>query len=315
MVEVVRGDVVEWLLQGDPAIRWQTLRDLQQTPEAIWQAERRRTLGEGWGAQFLAQQAPDGTWGGGIYSPKWISTTYTLLNLIALGIPREHGPARKGAGLVLDGMYGATRDTVFYQRLKNADRCLVGMALQIAVYFGVEDGRVDALVENLLGAMMPDGGWNCRHLKEPATHHSSFHTTLNVLEGLREWLELTPQHALRADVLGAEKKALELLLAHRLYRSDKTGEVIEPRFALLSHPHYWHYDVMRGLDYFARADAGRDERLADAIGLLLAGRRPDGCWRIQYRYAAKVYFHMERMGAPSRWNTLRALRVLRWWQN
>ena len=312
---------IEWLLAGDPAIRWQTLRDLQDAPPAVWGAEQRRTLEEGWGAQLLAEQAPDGRWGGGIYSPKWISTTYTLLSLCAIGIPGNHAPAQRAAALVLDEEIGATLDDKFMRKLAAYDRCIVGMDLQLAAYFGIRDARLDALVENLLTEMMPDGAWNCRRHRQPEPHHSSFHTTFNVLEGLRTWLETlesgdaVPQHPLRNDVLAAERRALEFMLEHRLFKSDKTGAVINDKFTLLSHPHHWHYDFFRGLAYFARANAPRDPRLEDAIALLQAQRRADGTWPIQHRYSGKVFFHMEKMGGPSRWNTLRALRVLRWWES
>ena len=309
------NDLVDWLLAGDPAIRWQTLRDLQGAPPAAWQAEQRRTLEEGWGAQLLALQAPDGRWGGGIYSPKWISTTYTLLTLCAIGIPHDHAPAQRAAALVLEEELGPTRDDKFMRKLSAYDRCIVGMDLQLAAYFGVRDARLDALVENLLTEIMPDGAWNCRRHHQPEPHHSSFHTTFNVLEGLRTWLETTPQHPLRDDVLAAEHRALELMLEHRLFKSDKSGAVINDKFTLLSHPHHWHYDILRGLAYFARANAPQDARLEDAIALLGAQRRADGTWAIQHRYSGKVFFHMEKMGGPSRWNTLRALRVLRWWES
>ncbi len=310
------NELAVWLLAGDPAIRWQTLRDLQDAPPEAWQAEQRRTLQEGWGAQLLAQQAPDGRWGGGIYSPKWISTTYTLLTLCAIGIPHDHAPAQRAAALVLDEELGPKRDDKFMRKLAAFDRCIVGMDLQLAAYFGIGDARLDALVENLLTEMMPDGGWNCRRHRRPEPHHSSFHTTFNVLEGLRTWLESTeagPQHPLRNDVLAAEHRALEFMLEHRLFKSDKTGAVINDKFTLLSYPPHWHYDVLRGLAYFARAHAPQDERLEDAMALLQARRRADGTWPIQHKYSGKVFFTMEKMGGPSRWNTLRALRVLRWW--
>jgi hypothetical protein len=305
--------VVDWLLDGDPAIRWQVMRDLQGAPARRWQAERRRTLEEGWGARLLALQAPDGSWGGGIYSPKWTSTTYTLLMLCAIGIPRDHAPAQTGAALVLDTMLGPKRDDAFMRKLVECDRCIVGMNLQLAAYFGLADARVDAIVENLLAERMPDGAWNCRRHRKPYPHHSSFHTTFNVLEGLREWLEATPKHPLRNDVLAAERRALELLLEHHLFKSDKTGKIIRDKFVVLSYPHRWHYDAFRGLCYFARAKAPHDPRLQDAIDLLIS-RRADGMWPVEYTYSGKVFFSMEKTGGPSRWNTLRALRVLQWWE-
>ncbi|MBW7884125.1 MAG: hypothetical protein H3C34_16080 [Caldilineaceae bacterium] len=306
-------ELIPWLLDGDPAIRWQTMRDLQHAPEKEWRAEQRRTLSEGWGAQLLALQAPDGSWGGGIYSPKWTSTTYTLLTLCAIGIPHDHPPAQRGAALVLDKQLGRARDDLFMRNLAACDRCIVGMDLMIAAYFGVRDGRMDAMVENLLGEIMPDGAWNCRRGREPEPHHSSFHTTFNVLEGLQVWLETTPQHPLRNDVLDAEQRALEFTLEHRLFKSDKTGKVINHRFTMLSFPHRWYYNILRGLAHFASANWPYDERMEDAIALLKSRRRSDGTWPVQHKYSGRVYFDMEKTGGPSRWNTLRALRVLQWW--
>ena len=310
-----QNGLIPWLMDGDPAIRWQTMRDLQGAPAKRWQAEQRRTLSEGWGAQLLALQAPDGSWGGGIYSPKWISTTYTLLTLCAIGVPRDHQPAQRAAALVLDKQLGPSHNEVFMRNLAACDRCIVGMDLLIAAYFGVRDARMDALVENLLSERMPDEAWNCRRLRKPTPHHSSFHTTFNVLEGLREWLETTPEHALRNDVLEAEKRALEFVLEHRLFKSDKTGEIIHHNFTLLSYPHRWYYNVLRGLEYFARVNAPHDERLQDAIELLNSRRTADGKWPVQHKYPGKIFFYMEKVGKPSRWNTLRALRVLQWWES
>jgi len=312
------SEIITWLLQGDPAIRWQTMRDLLGAPADEWQAEQQRTLDSGWGARFLSLQDADGKWGGGIYSPKWISTTYTLLTLCAFGIPRDCPAAQRGAKLVIDTLLGEQCGESFDRKLAGCDRCIVGMVLQIAVYFGIADARIDAIVDNLLQELMPDCGWNCRRHSRPKPHHSSFHTTLNVLEGLREYIERyaseADQSKRRAEVLLAEQNALELLLQHRLYKSDKTGEIIHPKFTLLSYPPRWHYDVLRGLDYFARVNAPRDERLQDAIDLLYSKRADDGRWRLEYSYKSKIFFTLETEGKPSRWNTLRALRILRWWE-
>lgn len=306
---------IAWLMGGDPAIRWRTLRDLEDAPSERWQAERRLTLAEGWGARLLGLQSADGSWGGGIYSPKWTSTTYTLLTLIDIGIPPDHPPARAAAELVLERQLGAAADAAFHERLAACDRCIVGMDLEIAAYFGIADDRVDAIVENLLVEKMADGGWNCRRHRKPLPHHSSLHTTLNALEGLREWLETAPGHPLRGAALAAEENALEFLLEHRLYKSDKTGRIIHPKFTQLSFPPRWHYDLLRGLAYCARSGSPRDSRCQDAIDLLLARRAADGAWPLENRYSGKVFFEMEKLGKPSRWNTLRALRVLRWWSS
>jgi hypothetical protein len=305
--------ILAWLMDGDPAIRWQTQRDLLDAPRPAWQAERRRTAREGWGARLLALQDPDGRWGGGIYSPKWTSTTYTLLTLCDLGLPGDTPTARRGAEQVVTEILGPALDEAFARRLAGCDRCIVGMILRIAAYFGIRDARIAAIIDNLLTEVMPDGAWNCRRGRRPAPHHSSFHTTFNVLEGVREYLEAGGKHR-RADLVAAERAALELLLKHRLFRSDKTGAVIDARFTELHFPYRWHYDVLRGLDYFARVDAPRDARLHDAIALLHSHRRADGRWPLQGKYSGKSFFEMETPRDGSRWNTLRALRVLRWWQ-
>jgi hypothetical protein len=306
-------EVMQWLLEGDPAIRWQTKRDLLAAPESDWLADQQATLTTGWGAQLLAHQDADGRWGGGIYSPKWTSTTYTLLMLRTIGIPHSCAAAQHGAHLVIDELLGATMEEQFQRKLAECDRCIVGMVLQIALYFGIADARIDAIVDNLLAELMPDGGWNCRRHRRPYPHHSSFHTTLNVLDGLRDYLTLGNGRR-QQEVTAAEQGALELLLQHQLYKSDHTGEIINPKFTLFSFPPRWHYDVLRGLDYFARANAPRKARLQGAIDLLHE-RRADGRWPVQHKYTGKVFFEMEKLGGPSRWNTLRALRILRWWES
>ena len=152
-------DAIAWLMEGDPAIRWQTLRDLLAAPKAEWQAEQQQTITQGWGAQLLARQDADGRWGGGIYSPKWTSTTYTLLTLHDIGIPRDCAAAQQGARLVLNQLLGERCDKPFRERLAECDRCVVGMILRLVVYFELDDERVEAIVENLLAEMMPDGAW------------------------------------------------------------------------------------------------------------------------------------------------------------
>ncbi len=306
-------DILDWLMLGDPAIRWQVMRDLLGEPEAAWQPERQRTLETGWGAGLLARQDDDGGWGGGIYSPKWVSTTYTLLTLCHIGIPRECAAAQRGARLMLDRLLGKADDPKFPLNLAGMDRCIVGMALQVGAYFEVGDGRIEAILDNLLRERMPDGAWNCRKNRRPFPHHSSFNTTFNVLEGIQTAIEVasTPRFT---ELRAAEAGALEFALAHRLFKSHQTGEVIHPNFTQFSFPHRWFYDVLRGLEFFARVDAPHDPRLQDAMDLLYLKRLKDGAWRVQHRHSGRVFFDMEKTGAPSRWNTLRALRVLKWWE-
>jgi hypothetical protein len=307
-------NVINWLMEGDPAIRWQVMRDLLDAPKAKWQAERRHTQNAGWGSQLLAKQDARGVWGGGLYSPKWISSTYTLLALIGIGIPPDCEPARRGALVALDGLYGLEADDALYRRTNEFDQCVSGMLVQLSAYFGIAADRINVMVRSLIENRMPDGGWNCRIKRKPRPHHSSFHTTINVLEGLRETAERGVYPKAKA-ILEAESEAREMLLNHRLFRSHRTGEVIDERWILLSYPPRWHYDILRALDYFSSAGAERDPRLQESIDLLISRRRPDGRWPVQHKHRALEYFCMEKTGSPSRWNTLRALRVLRWWNN
>jgi hypothetical protein len=305
-------DQLHWLMEGDPAIRWQTMRSLLGAPEAESQAERQRTLTTGWGAQLLALQDANGGWGGGTYSPKWISTTYTLLNLCNIGIPPDCAAGQRGAELVVGKMLGETCDADFYKRLEGCDQCITGMMLRFGVYFGIDANRIEAMAESLTLGMMADGAWNCRRYRPEKPQHSSLHTTFNVLEGLHGYIEAGGKQ--QDAALAAEQCALEWALDHRLFKSHRTGKVIDPKFTLFSFPPRWYYDVLRGLVYFARAGGKKDERMQDAIDLLRARQRKDGTWPVQNKHAGKVFFDMEQTGGPSRWNTLRALQVLNWWE-
>jgi hypothetical protein len=310
---------IPWLLDGDPTIRWQTLRDLVGAPERTVQREQKRVERDGWGAALLARQDPDGRWAGGLsedsglYSPKWISTTYTMLLLRDFGLSPSNRQARRACALLLD--QGIQRDGgIFYgvwaKRMRRGETCVTGMVLSILSYFEYDDDRLDAVADNLLEQQMPDGGWNCR--RPYGATHSSVHTTISALEGLRLF-ELHRGRKVRA-VRAAQKRGREFLLMHRLFRSDRTGEIIKPVFLRFAFPPRWHYDILRGLDYFQAVNAPRDERLAEAIEIVRNTQGEDGRWVLQNFYRGKTYFEMEPLGGPSRWNTLRALRVLKWWE-
>jgi len=311
--------VVEWLLDGDPAIRWQVLRDLARARETAIERERRKVGRDGWGARLLALQDPAGTWAGGrssdggLYSPKWTSTTYTMLLLRDMGLPPGNRKARKACSLLLDGGVqpdGGINYGVWAKWRGQSETCVTGMALSILCYFGYEDKQLNNVADYLLDQQMPDGGWNCR--RPQGATHSSVHTTISVLEGLRlhELHGGSNARKLRA----AQVRGREFLLAHRLFRSHRTGKIIKPAFTRFSFPPRWHYDVLRALDHFQAVNAPRDRRLEDAIDLVLSSRNQDGSWNLQHSHKGKAYFEMEQVGAPSRWNTLRALRVLNWWQ-
>lgn len=311
------NETIEWLLDGDPAIRWQVLRDLAGASEATVERERRRVAREGWGAHLLERQDADGRWAGGpspnsgLYAPKWISTTYTLLLLRDFGLPSNNRSARRACKLLLDR--GLQRDGgidfgIWAQWTGRGETCVTGLVLSILSHFEYDDERLETIADHLLGAQMPDGGWNCRRLT--GATHASMHTTINVLEGLR--LYENRGRKVRA-VRAAERRGREFLLAHSLFRSHRTGEIIKPLFTRLSFPPRWHYDILRALDYFQAVNAPRDPRLSEAIEIVRKSQSEDGRWTLQHSYSGRTYFELEAVGAPSRWNTLRALRVLKWW--
>ena len=320
MAAVSKSDrVVEWLLAGDPAIRWQTLRDLLGAPPRTVQRERDRISLQGWGARLLARQGSDGRWAGGqssdggLYLPKWISTTYTMLTLRDFGLPETNGQARKACNLLFEeGLQpnGGIAYGSWAKRYPRGETCVTGMVLSILSYFDYPDTRLGTIASHLLAEQMSDGGWNCR--REKGATHSSVHTTISVLEALQHYERYggRPRRAVQA----ARRRAREFLLLHRLFRSHRTGAIMKSEFTRFVFPPRWHYDILRALDHFQAAGAPRDPRLEEAIEIVRSRRRPDGRWLLENGYRGKTYFDLERLGAPSRWNTLRALRVLKWWE-
>jgi hypothetical protein len=297
--------VVEWLLEGDPVIRWQVLRDLLDEPAERWEEERRRTVESGWVAELLAKQAPDGSWPRG----RWTESVWTLLLLVACGFPEDHPAARAPVETLLGRFMAPAAEVDGAFLLRRVDLCHLGFWLGLGAYFLRDDARLGPLGAAVLSAQLDDGGWNCHMRNRPSTRHSSFHTTFNVLEALRIAAD---RGVVATDLVReSEARALEFMLAHRLYRSDRTGEVIAERFMHLTYPWHWHYTVLRGLDYMRATPAIADERLDDAIRLLRDRRKPNGRWPLQKRIPGTLLVEMEKPGTESRWNTLRALRILR----
>lgn len=301
------SDVPAWLLAGDPAIRWQVMRDLHDEPPAVWRPEQARIATEGWGARLLSFQDEHGRWTSRLYGYKWISTTYSLVLLRRMGLS-PIPMAVRACRLFLDEAQREDGGIDISASLRGSETCVSGMVLALLAWFQVDDPRRERLVDYLLAEQMPDGGWNC----EPGGNHSSFHTTTSVLEGLREYAAAAGSRL--ADTEQAETRGREFLLEHRLVCSHTTGGVVDPRMLRLSFPPRWRHDVLRCLDYFQSAGAPRDDRLRDAIEVVASKRRRDGRWPLQQRYPGRTWFEMEKVGEPSRWNTLRALRVFRWWQ-
>jgi hypothetical protein len=309
----MRMNVIEWLLDSDPSIRWQVMRDLIGEPDAIVAQERSRAASEGWGARLLDLQGPDGHWGGAAFVPRaWISTMDTLQLLRDLGVDPASERMRRAIGLVRDRCTWGEEfgDSPFFEG--EVEPCINGRVLAIGGYFGEPRDR---LVGRLLQEQLGDGGWNC---DAPRSLRSSFHTTICVLEGL---LECETPKGPRPDVTAARLRGQEYLLERRLFRSRSTGQIIVhdrktasvAAWTQLSFPTRWHYDILRGLDYLRRAGVAPDERTTEAVDLVRKKRDENGCWPLENPHPGPGHFEMEgRAGEPSRWNTLRALRVLRW---
>jgi len=305
----VDAGTVDWLLAGDPAIRWQVLAGLPSGDATAAEAERARVACDGWGARLLAEQQKSGRWAGGLYDPKWISTHYTLDLLRWLGLPCDHEPARKAAALLLQGSH-ADGGIAYGRGRKHSETCQTGMVLALTSYFGVGGERPHEIVAHLIDAQLTDGGWNCRSYY--GATHSSFHTTILTLEGLLEYTQAFPDRV--GPATKAAEAGREFLLEHRLFRSHRTGEIVHPVLTKFAFPPQWHYDVLRALDHFRAADAPRDVRLEDAVALVERRRRKDGRWPAAYRHPGRMFFELEPSRAPSRWITLRALRALQWWE-
>ncbi len=297
-----------WLLEGDPSVRWQVERDLLELPPEEWQRSRSRTAEGGWCRELLDHQDHGGTWGGGIYGPKWISTTYTLLLLRRLGLPAGNEQAIAGCERLLDDAVWDEGGVSYWSGRVLAERCVNGMVLSILSHFRVPDPRVDSIAEMLIRVPMADGGWNCEDYR--GATHSSMHTTTSVLEGLDEWRKATGERG-ADDALAAGQ---EFLLAHRMFRSHRSGEVIDERWLQPHFPPRWFYDVLRGLDHLQESGAATDDRAAEAIEALRQRRRLDGRWSKGTQYGGRTFLTLEPGRVPGRINTLRALRVLRWWE-
>jgi len=312
--DVPTPELVAWLLEGDPAVRWQVHAYLLGSDARTIAAEQARVATEGWGARLLALQEPSGRWSDALYSPKWVSTHYTLLELRRLGLSPGHPQALRAARVLLDAGFLPDHGIDFSAAARSsarrhAETCISGMCLSMFAYFGLEDERVHLLAEHMLGQQMADGGWNCRSYRGDA--HSSFHTTTMALEGLHDYVLRHPSSPL--PLKEAMAGGREFLLQHKLYRSHRTGEVVSEAMTRFPFPPRWQHDVLRALEHFAAAGAPRDERASDAIELLRAKRDAQGRWR-QYRGpSGLVHFAIEQAGGPRRLNTCRAWRVLRWW--
>lgn len=313
--------VIDWLLSSDPSIRWQVLRDLLDRPEAEWRAERARVETEGFGAMLLSVQDPDGQWAGGAFLPRdfdrnewrargqpWTATSFCLSQLREFGLDPACGRATRTVALIGANCRWDEGGQPFWQG--EVEECINGRTVADGAYFGVD---VSSIVDRLVGERLADGGWNCERAN--GSVRSSFASTINVLEGLLEYEAATGGTARSRE---ARRTGEEFLLRRHLFRRLSTGEVADLQFLRLLHPSRWRYDILRALDYFRSSalltGAGRDPRLGEAIGHLRSRRMVDGRWPVDWALPGRAWLDVDDgVGEPSRWITLKAMRVLRWW--
>ncbi|MGH7723191.1 MAG: hypothetical protein ACRENL_10250 [Candidatus Dormibacteria bacterium] len=307
--------VIDWLLDSDPSVRWQVMQDLTDAPAERVAAERTRVATDGAGARLLALQAADGRWGGAAWNRGWDSTMHVLMLLRDLGLDPAGHAARRALSLVHDCV--TWRGSATYEGNPffsgEVEPCINGQVAAVGAYFGQD---VQGIVDRLLGEQLADGAWNCE--AENGSTRSSFNTTICVLEAL---LEHELHVGASPQVTEARLRGQEYLLERRLLRRRSTGEVIErdrkggaawTRFAF---PGWWHYDVLRRLEHLRRAGVARDGRLEESINLVTSKRDSNGRWLLEVRHPGKMPIEIDAgEGQPSRWNTLRALRVLRWFE-
>lgn len=301
---MISDDLLNWLMKGDVSIQYQAGRDLMNTDQ---NALRERIAVEGWGARLLSLRRSNGHWGRAYYQPKWTSTHYTLLDLKNLAISQQTESVQQTIQIVLKNERGSDGGINPSVTIEQSDVCMTGMFLNVASYFRAGEQELAPIIDFILSQQLADGGFNCQFNRSGAVH-SSLHSTLSVIEGISEYFGNGYTYRLK-ELQTVEQESREFILRHRLFRSDHSGEIIDRRMLMLSYPSRWRYDVLRALEYFRACGASYDARMEEAIAVVLKKRRSNHTWPLQARHPGQTHFEMERVGEPSRWNTLRALRV------
>ncbi len=317
------GSVIDWLLNSDSSIRWQVMRDLLDAPESEWTAERAKVETEGWGARLLSYQDEDGQWAGGAFFPSdfdprewpepgqpWTATTFSLSQLREFGLDPSSDRAKRTVELIGANSRWDEGGQPYWEG--EVEECINGRTVADGAYFGAD---VSSIVDRLVGERQGDGGWNCERIN--GSVRSSFASTINVLEGLLEYERATGG---TPESQEARKSGEEYFLERNLFRRLSTGEPADERFLYFLHPNRWHYDVLRALDYFRFSailtGADPDPRLGEAIDHVRSRRLEDGTWPLDWSPTGRVWFEVDDgQGKPSRWVTLRAMRVLRGWES
>ncbi|MEZ5293794.1 MAG: hypothetical protein R2745_22110 [Vicinamibacterales bacterium] len=303
-MSTVSRAVLLWLLDADPALRWQVRRDLAGDSAADVAADRARVAAEGWGATLLARQRDDGAWAHESV-PVWQTTLNAMVLLKDFGLDPT-GPAAAAALARLDRGFTwgpEFGDLPFFEG--EVEPCINGRVLAVGASFGRPSAR---LKDRLLGEQLADGGWNCE--AERGSVRSSFHSTICVLEGLLAYEEACGPSA---PIAAARARAHEYLLERGLFRRRSTGAVVDRAWTRFAWPTAWHYDVLRGLDYLRRAGVAPEPRMAEAVALVVRRRHQNGRWPRGVVHEDPVGLAVEgARGTASRWITFQALRVLDW---
>jgi hypothetical protein len=300
------NEIINWLLESDCSIQYQVYKDLlgDQKPEL-----REKISQVGWGKELMSKQKQDGHWGLSFYQPKWICTHYTLSDLRNLWIlPNQN--IHRILNLIFNTMKEKDGGINYCKSMSESEICVNGMILNYACFFGVEENKLKSIVDFMLTQQLPDGGFNCYASRYGGTH-SSLHSTILTLEGIIEYDKQGYKYRL-SELKKIEKESREFMLQHKLFKSDKTDKIIDKKMVSIPYPSRWRYDILRALDYFQYACVCYDERMNEAIDILIKKRNKDNLWILPTNHPGKVHFYMETVGQPSRWNTLRAMRVLRY---
>jgi hypothetical protein len=298
--------IIDWLLEGDVSIQYQTYRDLLNIDKPQL---RNKIKSEGWGLKFLSCRLSNGHWGKSFYQPKWTSSHYTLLDLKNLNISPDNNTIKETLHIIFNnekGPDGGIRPIGLSQK---SDVCVNGMVLNYSSYFHENVEFLKSVVDFLLSQKMSDGGFNCQSNRKGATH-SSLHSTLSVLEGIFEYKRNGYSYRVK-ELEKAKYESEEFILMHKLFRSDKTGKIINQNFLKLCYPPRYYYDILKAMDYFQFTNAEYDSRMNDTVEVIINKRNKDGLWKLAGNHPGQTHFDMETPGKPSRWNTLRALRVLK----
>lgn len=298
--------VKNWLLRGDPSVIFLTNKYLLNSSNEILLSLQEKAEKKGWIKSLLDLQADNYTWGNGLYSPKWISTHYTLLLLKRLEINPENVKCKKSAELLLEkGFFEKENCINFSKTDRGSDVCVTAMILMMLSYFKINDERMERIIDYLIQNQFKDGGWNCI-LKD---NHSSVHTTLSVLESFQEFKKRSDYK--KSEIERMESDGKEFLLSHELFKSSRTGKVISKQFKMLSFPPRWKYDILKSMEYFSNSNTSYEIRMGDAIKIIINKKRKDNTWPVQNKHPGLVFFDLEKTGAPSRINTLRVNRIIK----